>query len=102
MVADASLTVDSVAKVMEMVPADRVVKVWGWLDVPNSLVERICRNLSTPKEKTRACVDLYFDCSPYKPSWRGITETLYRYEELAAAREAKPFYHQNGKLRSLC
>ena len=56
---DASLTVDSVAKVMEMVPADRVVEVWERLGVLNSLVERISRKLLTPKEKTRACVDLY-------------------------------------------
>ena len=99
---DASLTVDSVAKVMEMVPADRVVEVWERLGVLNSLVERISRKLLTPKEKTRACVDLYLNCSPCEPSWRDITESLYRFEELVAAREAKPFYHQIGKLLSLC
>ena len=81
---------------MEMVPADRMTKVWGRLGVPKSLVEMISGNLSTTKEKTRACVDFYLNCSP-EPSWRRITSVLYHFEEMAAAREAKPFYHQNGK-----
>ena len=97
MFADDSLTVDNVTKVMEMVTADRIMKVWGWLDVPESLVKMITGNLSTTKEKTRACVDLYLNCSPYKPSWRHIVTALYKCNEMAAAREAKPFNHQNGK-----
>ena len=96
MFADDSLTVDNVTKVMEMVTADRIMEVWKELGVPESLVKMITGNLSTTKEKTRACVDLY-NCSPYGPSWERITSALYWCNEMAAAREAKTFYHQNGK-----
>ena len=98
MFTDASLTVDNVTKVMEMVPADRIMKVWEDLGVPESLLKMKTENLSTTKEKTRACVDLYLNCYPgERPSWEHITEALYWCEEMAAAREAKPFYHQNGE-----
>ena len=97
MFADDSLTVDNVTKLMEMVTADRIVKVWRRLRVPKSLVKMITGNLSTTKEKTRACVDLYLNCSPYEPSWKGIALALYMCDEVAAAREAKMFHHQNGK-----
>ena len=96
--ADASLTVGNVTKVMEMVTADRIMMVWGTLGVPESLVKMISRKLSTTKEKTQACVDLYLNCYPqHVPSWQRITSVLYYYEEMAAAREAKSFHHQNGK-----
>ena len=83
--------------VMETVPADRVVKVVEGLGVPESLVEKISGKLSTSKDKTRACVDLYL-CNPDHestvydaPSWRDITYTLYKYGEMAAVRKAKSF-----------
>ena len=83
---------------MEMVPADRVMRVWGWLGVPESLVEKINRKFSTTKEKTREYVDLYLNCySNDKLSWRDITGALYISKEMAAAREAKSFYHQYGE-----
>ena len=97
MFADDSLTVDNVTKVMEMVTADKIMEVWGWLYVPESLVKMITGNLSTTKEKTRACVDLYLNCSPDGPSWNAITSRLYKCGELAAAREAKSFLQQNGE-----
>ena len=98
MFADASLIVDNVTKVMEMVPADRMTMVWEeGLGVPESLVKMISGNLSTTKEKTRACVDLFLNYSPDEPSWRHIISELYYCGEMAAAREAKLFYHQNGK-----
>ena len=96
MFADDSLTVDNVIKVMEMVTADKIIKVWKRLDVPESLVKMITGNLSTTKEKTRACVDLYLNCHP-KPSWKDITSALYQCGELAAAKEAKSFLQQNGE-----
>ena len=86
---------------MEMVPADRMTEVWRKLGVPESLVEMISGNLSTTKEKTRVCVDLYLNCYPDEPSWRDITSALLYSGETAAAREAKAFYHQNGKLQCL-
>ena len=97
MFADDSLTVDNVTKVMELVTADRIVEVWESLRVQESLVKMITGNLSTTKEKTRACVDLYLNCSPCKPSWESIVSVLYKCDEMSAAREAKPFHHQNGK-----
>ena len=97
MFTDDSLTVDNVTKVMEMVTADRIMKVWDRLYVPQSLVKMITGNLSTTKEKTRPCVDIYLNCSPYKASWKEIAEALYGCDEMAAAREAKPFYHKNSK-----
>ena len=97
MFADDSLTVDNVTKVMEMVTADRIMEVWGRLRVQESLVKMINGNLTTTEEKIRACVDLYLNCSPYEPSWERVTSELYMCDEMVAAREAKPFQHQNGK-----
>ena len=97
---DATLTVDNVTTVMELVTADRMMEVWGRLGVHKSLVEMATRNLLTPKKKTRACVDLYLNCHP-NTSWKNIATGLYRCEEMAAAKEAKTFYHQNGKHHSL-
>ena len=97
MFADDSLTVDNVTKVMEMVTADRIMEVWRRLGVLESLVKMITGNLSTTKEKTRACVDLYLNCSPYEPSWKDIASALYERGELAAAKEAKSFLQQNGE-----
>ena len=93
---DDSLTVDNVTKVIEMVATDRIMEVWNWLQVPKSLVKIITGNLLTTREKTQACLDLYLSCSP-KPSWKNIASALYECNEMAAVREAKPFYHQNGK-----
>ena len=93
---DVSLTVDNVTKVMEMVPANRIMEVWERLRVPESLVKIKTENFSTTKEKTQACVDLYLNCY-CEPSWKNITKALYWCEEVAAAREAKSFYDQNGE-----
>ena len=87
---------------MEMVTADKIMKVWDWLGVPESLVKMITGNLSTTKEKIRACVDLYLNCCPFEPSWEDIAGALYRCDEMSAAREAKTFHHQNGKCHCLC
>ena len=89
--ADVNLAADIITEVMETVPADRAVKVWEGLGVPKSLVKKISGKLSTAKDKTRACVDLYL-CNPdHEPSWGDITYTLYKYGEVAAARKAKSF-----------
>ena len=90
------MTVDSLGRVMELVTADNIVGVWEMLGVPEELVEMISEKHSTPKEKTRACVDLYLNCHP-NASWNEIITGLYMPGEMAAAREAKPFYHQNGR-----
>ena len=95
MFADASLTVDNVTKVMEIVTADRIMGVWQGSDVLKSLVKMISGNLSTIK-KTQACVNVYINCYPH-PSWIGIISMLYNCEEMTAAREAKKFSPQDGK-----
>ena len=97
--ADASLIADNVTMVMETVPADRAVKVWEDLGVPESLVEKINGKLSTSKDKTHIRMDLYL-CSPdHDSSWGDITRTLYRYGEVAAARKANSFMdlQENGE-----
>ena len=94
MFADDSLTVDNVTKVMEKGNADKILEMWK--DLGESLVKMVTRNLSTTKEKTRACVDLYLNCSP-EPSWKAITSALYQCGEMAAAKEAKSFLQQNGE-----
>ena len=92
MFTDASLTIDNLIKVMELVSADRFMEVLG---VPESMVTMISGHLSTTKEKTRACVDLYLNCHP-DASWERITGALFNCRELTAAREAKRFCHQSG------
>ena len=88
---DASLTVDNVSKVMELVSsADKIMEVWEELDIPETMIS------GTTKEETRACVDLYLNCRPYVASWMGITKVLYDRHEMTAARVAKLFYPQNG------
>ena len=81
---------------MEMVKADRITIVKE-LFVPESLVKSITRNLSTTKEKTRACIDIYLSCYPYEPSWKNIAKALFKFKEIDAAREARTFYHENGR-----
>lgn len=97
---DASLTIDNINKVMEMVPADGIMNVWRWLiiGISDSMVKMLNQKFSTKMEKNLAqtCTDLYFNHYP-QPSWRRIVSTLYSCEEMAAAREAKPFYFQTGE-----
>ena len=97
MFADDSLTVDNVTKVMEMGNADKILEMWK--ESGESLVKMVTRNLSTTKEKIRACVDLYLNCCPddIQPSWEDIASGLYDRGEMAAAREAKSFLQQNGE-----
>ena len=96
MFTDASLTIDNLIKVMELVSADRFMKVWEELDVPESVVTMISGHLSTTKEKTRACVDLYLNCHPDVASWEDITSILFNCCEMSAAKESKGFCPQNG------
>ena len=91
MFTDASLTVDNVSKVMELVSsADKIMEVWkAGLDVPETMI-------SGTKEETRARVDLYLNYHPDVASWMEITGALYNCDEMTAARAAKLFYPQNG------
>ena len=88
---DASLTVDNVSKVMELVSsADKIMVVWMVLGVPETMISGATR------EETRACVDHYLNCRPDVASWMEITGALYDHNEMTAARAAKLLYPQNG------
>ena len=96
MFTDASLTVENLIKVMELVSADRFMDVWRRLHVPESVVTMISGHLSTTKEKTPLLVDNYLNCHPDVASWERITRALYDCHEMTAARQAKVFCPQNG------
>ena len=91
--ADDSLTVDNVTKVMELLSyeGDKLF-VLNELGVTESMVQMITRNVSM----SRVYVELYLNCHP-KPSWKNIAGVLYENEIMAAAAEAKTFYHKNGR-----
>ena len=97
--ADDSLTVDYVTKVMEMVTDNKIKEVWDCLGVPDSLLKIITGNLLTEKQKTQACVALYLNYCPdmYRISWKVIAYTLYFFDEMAAAKEARTFLHKEGR-----
>ena len=97
MFTDDSLTVDNVTKVMEMGNTDKILEMWKESD--GSLVKMIPGNLSTTKEKIRACVDLYLNScrDDIQPSWKDIASGLYERGEMAAAKGAKSFLQQNGE-----
>ena len=94
--ADDSLTVDNVTKVMELVLDKRIMLIWKELKVPESLVQMRAGNVSTTNEKRGVYVELYLNYHP-EPSWVNIAGALYGYQDMAAAAEAKKFYHKNGR-----
>ena len=98
--AEESLTVDNVTKVMETVTAGGFLKVWKDLNFSKSLVNMVTGNLSTFKERTQACVDIFLNCEP-RASWQRITTSLFDCKEIAAARKARIFCHKNGKCMSV-
>ena len=100
---DATLTVDNVTEVMDLVSADKVLEVWRWMGVYEPTVKMISEHLSTAKEKTRACVEHYLKFyhgryPKYRyPCWRAIADALFTCGEMTAAKRVKLFWNQNGK-----
>ena len=73
---DASLTATDVTEVMELVTADDTTKIW-WQMTHGKLSLSSATN-----EKTQTLVDVLYGC-----------------EQMDAARKAKSFYRQYGKLQ---
>ena len=102
MFADPTLTVDSLVGVMEKVTSGerRRREVWEevlkWKYVtPSSCLDKVYTKYTTDKEKTHALADVYVNSRP-ESSWQHLVQTLYDEDELAAAKEAKPFLQRNG------
>ena len=94
MYSDASLTAANIAEVMELVAADDMTKVW-WQMMGGKLSLS-----SVTKEKEQTLVDPYLNCNfSASPSWRHITDVLYGCGQMDAARKAKSFSYQYGKLQ---
>ena len=93
---------ESLVGVMEKVTSDegRRRKVWervfklDYSDVtPSSYLDEVYLKYSTAEEKTHALADIYVNSRP-ESSWQHLVPTLYDESELAAAKEAKPFFQQ--------
>ena len=76
MYSDASLTATNVTEVMELVTADDTTKIW-WQMMRGKLSLSSATN-----EKTQTLVDVLYGC-----------------KQMDAARKAKSFYRQYGKLQ---
>ena len=101
-IADPTLTVESLVGVMQKVTSDegRRREVWErvleWnYATPSSYLDEVFTKYTTDEEKTHALADVYVNSRP-ESSWQNLVQTLYRESELAAAKEAKPFLQQNG------
>ena len=62
----------------------------------NEVVEEIYRSNPSEEEKLHSCANTYAACKP-RSSWRELTEWLYHFHEMAAAREAKVFFQKKGE-----
>ena len=74
--------------------------MWGEVlrlgHTPNSYLNEVDTKYTTEKEKTNVLADVYINSRP-KSSWEHLVITLYHYNEVAAAKEAKSFLQQNGE-----
>ena len=68
---------------------------WG-AHTPDSYLDEMDTKYTTEKEKTNVLADVYINSRP-DSSWQHLVETLYKNNEVAAAREAKSFLQQNGE-----
>ena len=72
-------------------------KVLRWRGhTPDSYLDEVDTKYTTEKEKTNVLADVYINSRP-DSSWKHIVETLYKKNEVAAAKEAKSFLQQNGE-----
>ena len=89
------------AGVMEKVVVDKRRQLWERvLNSTPEIVDEICSNHSSEKEKTHACSDVYVNCRP-ESSWKHLTSLLYEEDELTATDQARPFLPPRGKLYTL-
>ena len=101
--ADPTLTLDNFIGVIEKVTPDKERRREVWRKVlkwdrntPDSYLDEVDTNYSTEKEKTNVLADVYINSRP-ESSWEHLVKTLYGAGELAAAKEAKTFFQQNGE-----
>ena len=101
-ISDPTLTIDSVAKIMEL------VNKWDSLDsyviikkvLPRSRLTEIQQRCSTKREIANECASYYVHCHP-QPSWTHLASRLYREGEFAAVEKLKPFLPLRGKCQAI-
>ena len=100
---DPTLTIDSVAEVMEL------MNHWDSLDprysyvktvVPHSRLTEIQRRHSTKRQIANECAVYYIHCYP-RPSWTHLASQLFSEEEFAALEKLKPFLPLRGKCQGI-
>ena len=101
-IAEPSLTVNTLKGVMEKVKPDKETKrkVWGKLltyngYTPDSYLDVIDILYQTEKDKTSDLADVYINSHP-DSSRKHLVIVLKQNGEQAAAEEAESFLHQNG------
>ena len=94
---------ENLVEVMKKLTSDkeRRREVWGkvlmWVyHTPDSYFDEVDTKYTTEKEKTNVLADVYVNSRP-ESSWEHLVKTLYRKNEVAAAKEAKSFLQQNGE-----
>ena len=92
---DSTLNVGNVTRTMEKVTVDKRRQVWERV-LNREAVKEIYSSHFSEEEKLRSCADIYTTCKP-GPSWKELVGWLYDYGEMAAAKEAKAFLHQQGE-----
>ena len=96
-----SLTADKLVEVMELVtPGEETRrKVWGkmfrWgLFTPESFLDEVYTGCT---KKPSDLADVYINSHP-ESSWKHLVRSLYVSGEMAAAKKAKSYLEQNGRL----
>ena len=62
---------------------------------PSPYLDEVYTKYTTAEEKTHALADVYINSRP-ESSWQHLVQALYTESELAAAKEAKSFLHQQS------
>ena len=99
--AEPSLTADKLVGVMELVTpgVETRRKVWGkvlWWDwfTPESYLDEVYTGYTN---KPSDLADVYINSHP-ESSWKHLVRSLYESDEMAAAKKAKSYLEQNGRL----
>ena len=106
-ISDPTLTIDSVAEVMEL------VNNWGSLEytmalfsmgsngvIPRSRLTEFQQRCSTKRDIANECASYYIHYHP-QPSWTHLATRLYRGGEFAAVEKLKPFLPLRGKCQAI-
>jgi hypothetical protein len=71
-----SLSLTNLTTLLENDDSDRWWYIGLWLNIPESKVDAIEDQHSSPDQRSRACWDLYVSDHP-SPSWKGVAYALY-------------------------